>query len=725
MGAADSVTRPTLGVNMKSLARFSVRRRWIVLVFWVVAFVGFNMVSQSLGSAYSNSFSLPGSDSTRGLALLEKAFPSTSGDVDHIVYHALNGQTIAQEKAAVEANLAKVGGEPTVGTVVSPFTPGTHQISADGTIAYATVYFTKSGFTLKPAQVAAVMTTAAAVSSKSLTVDFGGNAFGQSGAKSGSTNEVYGLLATLVILLLAFGSLLAALLPLGVALFAIGIATAVTVLLSHGINIADFAPILGSLIGLGVGIDYALFIVTRTRQEIKKGATYEEAIVTAMNTSGRAVMFAGSTVVVALLGMLILRLGFLNGVAISASLTVLITMVASLTLLPALLGFQKNRVLSRRERKALQTAGATGDIESPRWHNWAKTVAKHPRVLSLLAILVMAAVTIPYFSLHLGNADQGTNPATSTTRHAYDLLSEGFGAGFNGDLSVVAAINTTADLNTMQSLDASLKGQADVFAVSPVQLSQDHSVAIISVVAKSSPQDTRTTDLIDSIRSKYIPAVNMSNTQINVTGTTAIYQDFSTTLSSKIPGFIGIIVLLGSLLLMVAFRSIIIPLVAALMNLLAAAAAFGVVVAVFQWGWGASILGAGTGPVEPFLPVIMIAILFGLSMDYQVFLVSRMHEEWIHTNDNQLAIERGQANTGRIITAAALIMISVFVSFAFGGQRVIDEFGIGLGGAVLLDAFVIRTVLVPALMHYIGKANWFMPKWLDKVVPHVAVDAAS
>jgi len=710
---------------MKSLARFSVRRRWIILILWVVAFVGFNMASQSVGSAYSNSFSLPGSDSTRGLALLEKAFPSTSGDVDHIVYHALNGQTIAQEKAVIEANLAKVGGEPTVGTVVSPFTLGTHQISADGTIAYATVYFTKSGFTLKPAQVATVMTTAAAVASKSLTVDFGGNAFGQSGAKAGSSNEVYGLLATLVILLLAFGSLLAALLPLGVALFAIGIATAVTVLLSHGINIADFAPILGSLIGLGVGIDYALFIVTRTRQEIKKGASYEEAIVTAMNTSGRAVMFAGSTVVVALLGMLILRLGFLNGVAISASLTVLITMVASLTLLPALLGFQKNRVLSRRERQALQTAGATGDIESPRWHNWAKTVAKRPRVLSLLAILVMAAVTIPYFSLHLGNADQGTNPASSTTRHAYDLLSQGFGAGFNGDLSVVAAINTTADLNTMQSLDTSLKGQADVYAVSPVQLSSDHSVAIISVVAKSSPQDTRTTDLINLIRSKYIPAVNMSNTQINVTGATAIYQDFSTTLSSKVPGFIGIIVLLGSLLLMVAFRSIIIPLVAAVMNLLAAAAAFGVVVAVFQWGWGASILGAGTGPVEPFLPVIMIAILFGLSMDYQVFLVSRMHEEWIHTNDNTLAIERGQANTGRIITAAALIMISVFTSFAFGGQRVIDEFGIGLGGAVLLDAFVIRTVLVPALMHYIGKANWFMPKWLDKVVPHVAVDAAS
>lgn len=710
---------------MKSLARFAVRRRWIVLVLWLVAFVGFNFASQSVGTAYSNSFSLPGSDSTRGLALRTQAFPGTSGDIDHIVYHAINGSTIAQDQAAIEANLAKVRSEPLIGQIVSPFTPGTHQISADGTIAYATIYFTKSGFALKQAQVQAVMTAASKVASTNLTVDFGGNAIAQSAGQPGSSNSVYGLLVTFIILLLAFGSLLAALLPLAVALFAIGIATAITVLLSHGLDIANFAPILGSLIGLGVGIDYALFIVTRTRQELKKGATPEEAVVTAMNTSGRAVMFAGSTVVVALLGMFVLRLSFLNGVAISASLTVLITMIAAVTLLPALLGFQKNRVLSRRERKALTIGTISGEFESQGWLKWAQTVAKRPRVLSVLAILVMALVTVPYFSLHLGNADQGTDPATSTTRHAYDLLSQGFGPGFNGDITVVANLKTSADLTTLQALDAKLQGKPDILAVSPVQMSKDHHVGLIAVVAKSSPQDSRTTTLIDSIRNNYIPSVDISNTQINVTGATAIFKDFSTTLSSKIPGFIGIIVLLGSLLLMVAFRSIVIPLVAALMNLLAAAAAFGIVVAVFQWGWGASLLGAGTGPVEPFLPVIMIAVLFGLSMDYQVFLVSRMHEEWIHTGNNELAIERGQANTGRIISAAALIMISVFVSFALGGLRVIDEFGVGLGGAVLLDAFVIRTVLVPALMHYIGKANWFMPKWLDKVVPNVAVDAAS
>ena len=708
---------------MKSLARFAVRRRWIVLVLWLVAFVGFNFASQSVGTAYSNSFSLPGSDSTRGLALLTQAFPGTSGDIDHIVYHAINGSTIAQDQAAIEANLAKVRSEPLIGQIVSPFTPGTHQISADGTIAYATIYFTKSGFALKQAQVQAVMTAASKVASTNLTVDFGGNAIAQAAGQPGSSNSVYGLLVTFIILLLAFGSLLAALLPLAVALFAIGIATAITVLLSHGLDIANFAPILGSLIGLGVGIDYALFIVTRTRQELKKGATPEEAVVTAMNTSGRAVMFAGSTVVVALLGMFVLRLSFLNGVAISASLTVLITMIAAVTLLPALLGFQKNRVLSRRERKALTIGTISGEFESQGWLKWAQTVAKRPRVLSVLAILVMALVTVPYFSLHLGNADQGTDPATSTTRHAYDLLSQGFGPGFNGDITVVANLKTSADLTTLQALDAKLQGKPDILAVSPVQMSKDHHVGLIAVVAKSSPQDSRTTTLIDSIRNNYIPSVDISNTQINVTGATAIFKDFSTTLSSKIPGFIGIIVLLGSLLLMVAFRSIVIPLVAALMNLLAAAAAFGIVVAVFQWGWGASLLGAGTGPVEPFLPVIMIAVLFGLSMDYQVFLVSRMHEEWIHTGNNELAIERGQANTGRIISAAALIMISVFVSFALGGLRVIDEFGVGLGGAVLLDAFVIRTVLVPALMHYIGKANWFMPKWLEKVVPHLAIDA--
>ncbi|MGH9020345.1 MAG: MMPL family transporter, partial [Acidimicrobiales bacterium] len=538
-----------------------------------------------------------------------------------------------------------------------------------------------------------------------------------------SKGEVFGLLAAAVVLLVAFGSFLAMLLPLGVALFALGVASAATTLLSHGLAIAQFAPILGSLIGLGVGIDYALFIVTRSRQELRRGQSVEDAVVTAVNTSGRAVLFAGSTVCIALLGMLVLRLSFLNGVAISATLTVAITMLASLTLLPAWLALMGPRALNRRERRSLRTDGPEPAVVESPWQRWAIFVARHPRVLSLGALAVIVLIAVPFFSLRLGSSDQGLNPATTTTRQAYDLLAQGFGPGFNGPLSVVGDIKSPADLSAMQRLDASLVGKPDVAAVLPVVPLANGKVALITVVPRSSPQASATSTLIQRIRQSYIPAATHGHTGVYVGGLTAIFDDFASVLGAKMPLFIGVIVALGCLLLMVAFRSVVVPLVAAAMNLLAAGASFGLVVAVFQWGWGSSLLGAGTGPIESFLPIIMVAILFGLSMDYQVFLVSRMHEEWLNTGDNEEAITRGQANTGRVITAAALIMICVFLSFAFGGERIIAEFGIGLGGAVLLDAFVLRTVLVPALMHYLGRANWWMPGWLERVVPHVAVEA--
>ncbi len=333
---------------------------------------------------------------------------------------------------------------------------------------------------------------------------------------------------------------------------------------------------------------------------------------------------------------------------------------------------------------------------------------------------------VPFFSLRLGSSDQGTDPVGSTTRQAYDLLAQGFGPGFNGPLSVVGAIRGPKDTAAMTALDRRLAHDPGVASVLPLYENPAHTVGIISVVPTTSPQSIQTADLINRLRDDYIPrATYASHTAIYVGGITAIFADFAQVLGSKLPLFVGVIVLLGCLLLMVAFRSLLIPLVAAVMNLLAVGASFGLVVAVFQWGWGSSLIRAGTGPVESFLPIIMIAILFGLSMDYQVFLVSRMHEEWLNTGSNEEAIVRGQANTGRVITAAALVMVSVFFSFAFGGQRIIAEFGIGLGGAVVIDAFIIRTVLVPALMHFIGRANWFMPRWLERAVPHVAVESTN
>ncbi len=704
---------------MKSLARFSVRRRWLVLVIWIVLIVGVNAAAQAAGSAYSNSFSLPGTDSTHALQLLEVGFPHASGDSDQIVFHSGNGPLRA-DAAAIAPVLSDVKGLSAVGSV-SPVQYST----TDPAIGYVTVTFTKQANLLTTKEIQNVVDVASKLRSSTLQVDFGGNAFGQLSSPKGSPGEGVGLLLTAVVLFLAFGSLWAMLLPLGVALFAIGIASGATTLLSHGLSIAQFAPILGSLIGLGVGIDYALFIVTRARQNLRQGMSVEDAIVTAVNTSGRAVLFAGATVCVALLGMLVLGFSFLDGLGVAASVTVLITMFAALTLLPSLLAFQKHRVLSRRERRRLASEGPEAALVEGGWQRWALYVSRHPRSLSLGSLVLIVLIALPIFSLNLGISDQGSDPAGSTTRVAYDYLAQGFGPGSNGPLLVVGDVRTSADVATMTSLAQSLRTAPDVASVGPVTLNQAKTVALVTVISKSSPQSRTTTTLIDAIRSQYVPRANATtHTAIYVGGARALSDDFSNILDSKIPLFLVVIVLLGCLLLMVAFRSVVIPLVAALMNLLAVGASFGLVVAVFQWGWGSALIGSGSGPIESYLPIIMIAILFGLSMDYQVFLVSRMHEEWVNTGDNEMAIIHGQANTGRVITAAALIMISVFFSFAFGGQRIIAEFGIGLGGAVLLDAFILRTILVPSLMHYLGRANWWMPSWLDRVVPHVAVEAA-
>ncbi len=703
---------------MKSLARFAVRRRWIVLITWIVLIIGVNAAAQAVGAAYSNSFSLPGTASTHALQLLEKGFPHAAGDSDQIVFHSSSGP-LSGEAANIAPVLTSIAQLTNVGTV-SPV----QYSRIDPSIGYVTVTFTKQANQLSTRQIQAVVTAASKLRSASLQVAFGGNAFGQLTSPQGSPGEGIGLLLTAVVLFLAFGSLWAMLLPLGVALFAIGIASGATTLLSHGLSIAQFAPILGSLIGLGVGIDYALFIVTRSRQNLRQGMSVEDSIVTAVNTSGRAVLFAGATVCVALLGMLVLGFSFLDGLGIAASVTVLITMFASLTLLPSLLAFQKHRVLSRRERRRLASEGPEAALIEGGWQRWALFVSRHPRVLSLGSLVLIILIALPIFSLNLGISDQGSDPAGSTTRTAYDYLAQGFGPGSNGPLLIVGDVHSTSDVTTMHTLAGTLRGVPNVAFVGPVTLNPTRTVAVFSVIAKSSPQSRDTTTLIDVIRARYVPAATtQSHTAIFVGGARALSDDFANILDSKIPLFLVVIVLLGCLLLMIAFRSVVIPLVAALMNLLAVGASFGLVVAVFQWGWGSSLIGSGSGPIESYLPIIMIAILFGLSMDYQVFLVSRMHEEWVNTGDNETAIVHGHANTGRVITAAALIMISVFFSFAFGGQRIIAEFGIGLGGAVLLDAFILRTILVPAMMHYLGRANWWMPAWLDRIVPHVAVEA--
>jgi RND superfamily putative drug exporter len=699
-----------------------VRHRFVVLAIWIAVFGSLLTLNLSLGSDYRDSFNLKGTESAKAYELLTRG-TSEPPETDSVVFHTRTpGDTIIAHSAEIAQVLADLARVPSVTGVDSPFDPQFRfQNSPTGTIAYASVHFDKSPMKLDRKDIETVVATAKKHETESLQIELGGRAIATLNQPETNVGEQIGILAAAIILLLAFGSFMAMLLPIGVALFALGTAGALVGLMTHVLTIATFAPQLGSLIGLGVGIDYALFIVTRHRQGLLRGLDVDSAATTAVNTSGRAVLFAGSTVCVALLGMLVLRISFLNGVAIAASVTVLVTMVAAVTLLPALLRMQGMRVLSRRQRRQLAEHGPQEDGHHPQWERWSNFVSRRPVWLTVGAIAVVAVLIVPYFSLHLGNADQGSDPPTSTTRKAYDLLSAGFGPGSNGPLQIVAEVADPSERALLYSVGARLTSKPGIAAVAPCPTASED-VACLMVIPTTSPSSIETSQLITELRTSILPTLTEGKITTYVGGITAIFDDFAETIKQKLPLFIGVIVLLGCLLLLIAFRSLVIPLTAAVMNLLAAGASFGFVVAIFQWGWGESLLNVGKGPIESFLPVMMVAILFGLSMDYQVFLVSRMHEEWVHTKDNRLAVVRGQTDTGRVITAAGLIMISVFFAFVFGGQRVIAEFGMGLGIAVLIDAFLLRTILVPALMHLFGNANWWLPASLDRVMPHLAVE---
>jgi RND superfamily putative drug exporter len=514
-------------------------------------------------------------------------------------------------------------------------------------------------------------------------------------------------------------------LPLITAALSLGVGTAAIALLSHAIPTPDFSSELALLIGLGVGVDYALFIVTRHRQGLLRGMTLEEAAVNAVDTAGRAVLFAGITVCIALLGMFALGVSFLYGVAIAASLVVACTVVAALTLLPALLGFFGKKVLRRKERRAIEEGKFTETDESPRWGQWARILERHPGALAAAAAAFMIVLAIPFFSLRLGSSDQGSDPSSTTTRQAYDLLAKGFGPGFNGPLQLVAKTPTQQDEADFARVVKAAAGAPGVVATTP-PVNVGGGISTANVVPRGSPQDESTTTLLHDLRNNVIPKASAdTNLRVLVGGQTAIFEDFSRVLASKLPFFIGIVVVLSFLLLTLVFRSLVIPAMAALMNLLSVAAGFGVVVAVFQWGWGASLIGVdSTGPIEAFVPVLTFAILFGLSMDYEVFLVSRMYEEWHKRKDNREAVVHGLAATGRTITAAAAIMVLVFAAFVLGGQRVIKLFGVALSGAILLDAVVVRSILIPGLMLMVGKANWALPKFLDRRLPQLNVESA-
>ncbi|MEU2282235.1 MMPL family transporter [Streptomyces sp. NPDC013178] len=698
------------------MARWCYRHRLVVLLLWVGALFGLGFSASTAGTDYANVFSLPDTDSKKAYDLMEKAFPARAGDTDTVVWKVDEGSVRDEDvRSRMQPALDEIAKMKGVGSVAGPYAgpEGAAQISRDGRIAYAQVTFTDQANAVPKELVEDVVDTARGAERDGLEVELGGQAIQRVQEPPTGLAEMVGLAAAAVVLFLAFGSLFAMLLPIAVAIFGVGMGLFGTQLLSHVTDIPDLAPLLSSLIGLGVGIDYALFIVTRHRKGILRGADPEESAVTALNTSGRAVLFAGGTVCIALAGMLVTNLRFLDGVVIGTSLTVVLSVLAATTLLPALLGFLGPRVLSRRQRRRLAERGGTQEeTASGPAARWSAGVQRRPRTIAALALAVMAVLALPVLSLRLGATDQGNDDTTTTTRQAYDLLAEGFGPGFNGPLQVVVSEgDTTALVKDIEDT----RGVARVAALPPAQ-----GVTVIQVVPTTSPQSEETDTLIDRLRDDVIP---QAGAEAHVGGVTAVSKDFATVTGDRLPLFIATIIGLGFLLLLVAFRSLVVPLTAAVMNLIAAAASFGVLVAVFQWGWGLDLLGLGKeGPINAFLPVIMLSLLFGLSMDYQVFLVSRMHEEWVHTRDNARAVRVGLAETSRVINSAALIMVCVFLAFVLSGDSGAAMAGVGLAAAVALDAFILRTALVPAAMHLLGNSNWWLPEGLEKRLPHLAVE---
>ncbi|MGA9857171.1 MAG: MMPL family transporter [Solirubrobacteraceae bacterium] len=712
---------------MRKLATWCVRHRWLTVIAWIVGLVALVAIHSGAGSAYTDNFKLPHTGSFDAIRLLQRSAPKAAGETDQLVIAAQHGKvTDPAVRARAEQLFAKVAQVPDVASVVSPYTPLTsRQIAPGGQVAFANVTFSNAANQnrITAAQARHFVQTITSASGNGVEFEAEGNIAEAGNKVSQGNGTVLGFIAAAIVLFIVFGSATAMFLPLITAGLSLGSGLSVVGLLSHVMNIATFSNELALLIGLGVGVDYALFIVTRYRQALIRGETREDAVVEAIDTSGRAVLFAGMIVCIAMLGMFALGVSFLYGVAVAAAVTVAFTVLASLTLLPALLGIAGGLVPRRRERRALKEGKLSNNVESPGWVRWTGAMSRRPAVFAAVAALVMIIIAVPFLSMRLGSADAGTDPTSTTTRKAYDLLAKGFGPGYNGPLQLVAQISSPSQAAAFKRADAAVAHTPGVVGATPVHILAPGggrpTVAIASVYPSGSPQAASTSALLSRVRTQVLPAATRgTGLHVLVGGTTAIFEDFSHVLSAKLPLFIGIVVALSFLLLMAVFRSLVIPLTAAVMNMLSAGAAFGIVTAIFQNGW----LGGTTGPIETFVPVLMFPILFGLSMDYEVFLISRIYEEWHRRRDNTEAVAHGLAATGRTITAAAAIMVLVFASFILGGERIIELFGVGLASAVLLDALIVRSVLVPALMIIIGDANWKLPVWLNRTLPRLNVE---
>jgi RND superfamily putative drug exporter len=701
------------------LADFCYRRRRLVLGAWVVVLVVVFAIGSAVTPEHRANYQTPGAESTQAYDLLSQRFPARKGDSVKLVFAGDISNPAVQEQIDKVIRVAQR--QPRVASVDSPFDTGHEaQISQDGRVAYAQVNFDRTLDKMVNADSKFQEHFLDAIDpGKHGAVDV---EVTNLVAQQQIGSEVIGLIFAAVILIIAFGSLVAAGLPILTALFGLGIGSALGGIASQIVETPDWAATVAIMIGLGVGIDYALFIITRYRGSLQTGVTPREAVITAMGTAGKAVFFAGITVVISLLGMLTMGLSYLRGVTASSVLAVLCVLAAALTLLPAVLGFAGNNI---NKLKVPFTGRASHQGDRAFWYRWSRVIQHRPWVSFLGAVLVLVVITLPVFGLRLGFPDDGNNQKSETSRQAYDLLTKGFGPGFNGPLLLVADLrNADSPDAVLADVQQAVEGTKDVAFVTPPTENPAGNTAIITVFPKDKPQDEATSELVSTLRDKVLPKVtDGTGAKLLVGGFTAISIDQSDYISGRLPLFIGAVVLLSFILLTMVFRSPLVALKAGVMNLLSIMAAYGVMAYAVQGGWFGQIFNIPETPVPAFIPMMMFAILFGLSMDYEVFLLSRIREEYVRTHDNRTSVADGLASTARVITAAAAIMAFVFGVFIFDPNIFIKQIGLGLATAVVVDATIVRMILVPSTMELLGDANWWMPGWLDRILPEVHIDS--
>jgi RND superfamily putative drug exporter len=716
-----SVGRASL---LRRLARGCYRWRRFVLTGWVLLTIGLSAVAGAAAGEFDNEYDLPGSESQEAFDRLEASgFGDRAGATIQLVVEADAGVEDPAVRGAFEAVLAEVASEVSDAELVSPYGPGgAQQIAEGGRIAYADVNLAHRTYEEFRSAGELAREAAAGFAVDGARLEVGGPADVLAEEEFGS--EAFGLLAAVVILLIAFGSLLAMGLPLLTAAFGIACGTAIVQVLANVVTMPTFTLQLVLMLGIGVGIDYALFIVTRYRQALARGLDPEPAVAEAIDTAGRAVLFAGGTVVISVLGLFVIGTNLYNSLAIAAATGVLLTMLASVSLLPAVLGFVGHNI----DRLGLPHRRDTHGQRDGLAFRWSRLVQRRPVAALVTSLLVLLVLAAPLFAIRLGFADNGNREEGDTLREAYDLLAEGFGAGFNGPLLITAELpNGEADLPVIEQLAATLRTTDGVAAASAPIPNGDASVAIVSVFPTTSPQEEATTQLVHRLRDEVVPStVDGTGVDVQLGGFTAASVDLADFSARRLPVFTSAVLVLSFLLLMATFRSLLVPLKAVVMNLLSIGAAYGVIVAVFQWGWLSDVFGVGKpGPVESWAPVMLFAIVFGLSMDYEVFLLSRMKEEYDRTGNNAEAVADGLASTARVITAAAAIMFFVFAGFVLSVDRALQLTGLGLAVAVLVDATIVRLVLIPATMELLGDRNWWLPGWIDRILPRVHVEGTA